>query len=40
VGTQRRIRAEDALKYRRKTERKRHEALDELTAYDQELGFQ
>lgn len=40
VGTHRRIRAEDALKYRRETERKRREALDKLTAYDQELGFQ
>jgi excisionase family DNA binding protein len=40
VGTHRRIRAEDTLKYRRETERKRREALDELTAYDQELGFQ
>jgi excisionase family DNA binding protein len=40
VGTHRRVRAEDISAYRRKSERRRREALDELTAYDQELGLQ
>lgn len=40
VGTHRRVRAEDVLRYRRETERKRRAALDELTAHDQALGFQ
>ena len=40
VGTHRRVRAEDMLRYRRETERKRRAALDELTAHDQALGFQ
>ena len=40
VGSHRRIRAEDILAYRRKTESRRREALDELTARDQELGLQ
>ena len=40
IGTHRRVRAEDVLAYRRKTERARREALDELTELDEELGLQ
>ena len=40
VGTHRRVRAEDVLAYRRKSERARREALDEMTAIDQDLGLQ
>ena len=40
VGAHRRVRAQDILDYRRKTESRRREALDELTAVDQELGLQ
>ena len=40
VGSRRRIRVEDILTYRRATESRRREALDELTARDQELGLQ
>ena len=40
VGTHRRVRAEDALAYRRETEHARREALDELTELDEELGLQ
>ena len=40
VGSHRRIRAEDILAWRRETESRRREALDELTARDQELGLQ
>lgn len=40
VGSHRRIRVEDILAYRRKTESSRREALDELTMRDQELGLQ
>ena len=40
VGAHRRVRAEDILAYRRATESRRREALDELTARDQELGLQ
>ena len=40
VGSHRRVRAEDILAWRRKTESRRREALDELTARDQELGLQ
>ena len=40
VGSYRRIRAEDILAWRRETESRRREALDELTASDQELGLQ
>jgi len=38
VGTHRRVRSEDVATYRRKMDRR--QALDELTAYDQELGLQ
>ena len=40
VGAHRRVRTEDILAYRRETEFRRREALDELTARDQELGLQ
>ena len=40
VGAHRRVRAEDVLAYRRKTEFRRLEALDDLTARDQELALQ
>ena len=40
VGSHRRVRLEDILAHRRKTESRRREALDELTARDQELGLQ
>ena len=40
VGSHRRVRVEDVLAYRRETESRRREALDELTARDQELGLQ
>jgi excisionase family DNA binding protein len=40
VGTHRRILAEDLLRYKKETERKRREALDELAAHDQELGLE
>ena len=40
VGSHRRVRVEHILAYRRETESRRREALDELTARDQELGLQ
>ncbi len=40
VGSHRRVRAEDILAWRRETESRRREALDELTARDQELDLQ
>ena len=40
VGAHRRVRARDILDYRRETESRRHKALDELTAVDQNLGLQ
>ena len=40
VGSHRRVRVEDVLAYRRETETRRRETLDELTARDQELGLQ
>ena len=40
VGAHRRVRARDLLDYRRETESRRREALDELTAIDQKLGLQ
>lgn len=40
VGTHRWVRAEDVLAYRRKTERARRKALDEMTELDEELGLQ
>ncbi len=40
VGSHRRVRAEDILAWRRETELRRREALDDLTARDQELGLQ
>lgn len=40
VGAHRRVRAADILAYRRETESRRRNALDALTAYDQELGLQ
>ena len=40
VGTHRRVRVEDVLAYRREKESRRREALDELTALDQEIGLQ
>ena len=40
VGAHRRVRARDLFDYRRETESRRREALDELTANDQKLGLQ
>ena len=40
VGAHRRVRARDVLDHRRETESRRREALDELTAVDQDLGLQ
>ena len=40
VGTHRRVRVEDILAYRREMESRRRDALDELTALDQEIGLQ
>ena len=40
VGSHRRIRVEDILAFRRETESRRRQALDELTARDQELCLQ
>lgn len=40
VGTHRRVRAEDVLAYRLSVDRARREALDQLTALDQEMGLQ
>ena len=40
VGAHRRVRARDILDYRRQTESGRRNALDELTAVDQDLGLQ
>jgi excisionase family DNA binding protein len=39
VGTHRRIRFEDLMDYKRKRDRQRHQALSELAAFSQELGF-
>ena len=40
VGAHRRVRPEDILAYRSATESGRRQALDEMTARDQELGLQ
>ena len=40
VGSHRRVRVEDVLAYRRETESRRRDALNELTARDKELGLQ
>ena len=40
VGSHRRVRTEDILAWRRETELRRREVLDELTARDQKLGLQ
>ena len=40
VGAHRRVRTEDILAHRRAAESRRREALDELTARDQELSLQ
>ena len=40
VGSHRRVRTEDIIAYRRDTQSRRRDALNELTAYDQELGLQ
>jgi len=39
VGTHRRIRFDDVMAYKRKAEAARRAALEELAAYDQELGL-
>jgi excisionase family DNA binding protein len=38
VGSHRRIRAEDLLEYKRKSETDREQAMDELAALSQEIG--
>ncbi len=40
VGTHRRVRAEDVIRYKRHTEQQRREVLQELAAHDQELGLE
>ena len=40
VGAHRRVRVQDIVDYRRETESRRRKALDELTAFDQDLGLQ
>ena len=40
VGSHRRVRAEDIIAWRRETEVRRRDALDRMTARDQELGLQ
>jgi excisionase family DNA binding protein len=39
VGTHRRVRFEELMKYKRQLDEQRRKALDELAAYDQELGI-
>ena len=39
VGTHRRVRFEALMKYKRHVDKERRAALDELAAYDQELGI-
>jgi len=39
VGTHRRVRFEALMKYKRQADELRRKALDELAAYDQELGI-
>src|SRR5215472_14047600 len=39
VGTHRRVRFEALMKYKRHADKERRAALDELAAYDQELGI-
>ena len=39
VGTHRRVRLEGLMKNKRKADEERRAALDELAAYDQELGI-
>lgn len=40
VGNQRRLPLKDVLAYRQENQAKRKQALDELSAYDQELGLE
>ena len=40
VGTRRRVRLQDVMAYKRDLYEKRRQTLNELTAYDQELGLQ
>ena len=40
VGAHRRVRVQDIVDYRRETESRRRKALDELTAFNQDLGLQ
>lgn len=39
IGTHRRVRVEDLLKYKREIDKNRHQTLDELTAEAQRLGL-
>lgn len=39
VGTHRRVRFDALMKYKRQADQQRHAALEELAAYDQELGI-
>jgi excisionase family DNA binding protein len=40
VGSRRRVRLQDVIAYKQASDAKRYETLNELTAYDQELGLQ
>lgn len=40
VGTHRRVRVEDVLAYKQKIDTERRQVLDQLAAYDQELGLE
>ncbi len=40
VGTRRRVRLQDVMTYKQMIDARRLETLNELTAYDQELGLQ
>jgi len=40
VGSRRRVRLQDVIAYKKASDAKRYDVLNELTAYDQELGLQ
>jgi excisionase family DNA binding protein len=39
IGTHRRIQVQDLMNYKREIDKARHQTLDELAAWDQELGL-